>query len=110
MKDLEQQLPADAKPEKPQCAPHKTRENMFNAQRRQAVMGPTLCVRAAQINDQAKTQQTPRPALAIDDRAMEDLQHASVRLQQLSARARHIDAMVLEQPVHFRDDMARLAG
>ena len=110
MKDLEQQLPADAKPEKPQCAPHRTRENMFNAQRRQAVMGPTLCVRAAQINDQAKTQQTPRPALAIDDRAMEDLQHALVKLQQLSARARHIGAMVLEQPVHFRDDMARLAG
>ena len=76
MKDLEQQLPSDAKPEKPQCAPHRTRENMFNAQRRQGVIGPTLCVRAAQINDQAKTQQTPRPALAIDDRAMEDLQQA----------------------------------
>ena len=32
MKDLEQQLPSDAKPEKPQCAPHRTRENIFSAE------------------------------------------------------------------------------
>ena len=35
MKDLEQQLRSDAKPEKPRCAPHRPRENTFNAQRRQ---------------------------------------------------------------------------
>ena len=32
MKDLEQQLRSDAKPEKPQCAPHRTRENIFSAE------------------------------------------------------------------------------
>ena len=35
MKDLDQQLRSDAKPEKPRCAPHRARENTFNAQRRQ---------------------------------------------------------------------------